>query len=58
MSFTDNDLWLTVSVNQPIKVDFSTYGKKSISFKIEFTNGESKVIKSTFEIQVVRVVAG
>lgn len=51
MSFTDNDLWLTVSVNQPIKVDFNTYGKKSISFKIEFTNGESKVIKSTFEIQ-------
>ncbi len=51
MNFTDNDHWLTVSVNQPIKVDFSTYGKKSISFKIEFTNGESKVIKSTFEIQ-------
>ncbi len=51
MSFTENDLWLTVSVNQPIKVDFNTYGKKSISFKIEFTNGESKVIKSTFEIK-------
>ena len=51
ISFTDNDLWLTVSVNQPIKFDFSTYGKKSISFKIEFTNGESKVIQSTFEIQ-------
>lgn len=51
ISFTDNDLWLTVSVNQPFKVDFATSGKKSISFKIEFTNGESKIIKSTFDVQ-------
>jgi len=51
ISFTENDLWLTVSVNQPFKVDFATSGKKSISFKIEFTNGESKIIKSTFDVQ-------
>jgi len=51
MSFTDNNLWLTVSVNQPISVDFATSGKKSIFFKIEFTNGESAIIKSTLEVQ-------
>lgn len=51
MNFTDNDLWLTVSVNQPIKVDFATSGEKSISFKIEFTDGSSKIIKSTFDVQ-------
>jgi hypothetical protein len=51
INFTDNDLWLSVSINQPISVDFTTSGKKSLSFKIEFTNGESAIIKSTFEVQ-------
>mgnify|MGYP006200385633 FL=1 len=51
ISFTENDLWLTVSVNQPISVDFATSGKKSISFKIEFSDGQSTIIKSTFEVQ-------
>lgn len=51
ISFTDESLWQTVTVNQPISVDFATSGKKSISFKIEFTNGESKIIKSTFDVQ-------
>lgn len=51
ISFTDESLWQTVTVNEPISVDFATSGKKSISFKIEFTNGESKIIKSTFDVQ-------
>jgi len=51
ISFTDESLWQTVTINQPIHVDFATSGKKSISFKIEFTNGESKIIKSRFDIQ-------
>lgn len=51
INFTDESLWQTVTVNQPIHVDFATSGKKSISFKIEFTNGESKIIKSTFDVQ-------
>lgn len=51
ISFTDESLWQTITVNQPINVDFATSGKKSISFKIEFTNGETKIIKSTFDVQ-------
>jgi hypothetical protein len=51
MSCTEDDLWQSVSVNQPIKVDFATSGKKTISFKIEFTDGSSKIIKSTFDVQ-------
>jgi pimeloyl-ACP methyl ester carboxylesterase len=51
ISFTDESLWQTVIINQPINVDFATSGKKLISFKIEFTNGESKIIKSTFDVQ-------
>lgn len=51
MSFADNDRWLTVSINQTIHVDFATSGKKPISFKIEFTDGSSKIIKSTFDVQ-------
>ena len=50
MSCTEDDLWQSVSVNQPIKVDFATSGKKTISFKIEFTDGSSKIIKSTFDM--------
>lgn len=51
MSFAEDNLWRSVSINQPIKVDFATSGKKSISFKIEFTDGQSEIIKSTFEVQ-------
>lgn len=57
ISFIDESLWQTVIINQPIHVDFGTSGKKSISFKIEFTNGESKIIKSTFEIQGSSTIA-
>lgn len=49
--FDDESLWQTVTVNQPLTADFGTSGKKPIAFKIEFTNGESKIIKSVFDIQ-------
>jgi hypothetical protein len=51
ISFTDESSWQTISINQPIKVNFNSSGKKSISFKIEFTDGKNKIIKSTFKVQ-------
>jgi hypothetical protein len=51
ISFIDESSWQTISINQSIKVNFNSSGKKSISFKIEFTDGENKIIKSTFEVQ-------
>ena len=51
ISFIDESSWQTISINQPIKVNFNSSGKKSISFKIEFTDGKNKIIKSTFEVQ-------